>query len=94
MPQLEIHARQRRLILDWTLVGIICACIAAFFDLRSTVQAQTKAFEAMTARMTRIESEAQSAPMNAATKGDIQRLEGRIDQLVSLMLTTQRPNGR
>lgn len=94
MPDIEIRARQRRLILDWTLVAIICACVAAFFDLRSTVHAQTKAFEEMTARMSRIEAEAQSAPATAATKGDIQRLEGRIDQLVSLMLTTQRPNGR
>jgi len=93
MPEIEVSDRRRRLILDWTLVGIICACAAAFFDLRSTVHAQTKAFEEMSVRVMRIESETQTAPANTATKADISRLEGRIDQLVSLMLT-QRPLGR
>ncbi|MCA2992068.1 hypothetical protein [Gemmatimonas sp.] len=86
---IEVTDRRRRLILDWTLVGIIAACVAAFFDLRSTVHAQTKAFEEMSARVIRIESDAKHAPENTATKADISRLEGRIDQLVNLMLTTQ-----
>jgi hypothetical protein len=93
MPAIEVTDRRRRLILDWTLVGIICACGAAFFDLRSTVHAQTKAFDEMSARMARLEADAQQRPENTATKADISRLEGRIDQLVSLMLT-QRPAGR
>lgn len=87
----EIADRRRRIILDWTLVGIICACAAAFFDLRSTVHAQTAAFDAMAVRVGRIESETQTAPANTATKADISRLEGRIDQLVSLMLTQRQP---
>lgn len=93
MAPIEVTDRRRRLILDWTLVGIICACAVAFFDLRATVVGQTKAFDAMSTRLARVEAEAQQRPENTATKADIARLESRIDQLVSLMLT-QRSAGR
>lgn len=89
---IEITDRKRRLIIDWTLVGIIAACVVAFFDQRAVTQANTKALEELTGRMGRIEAQAQNAPANTATKADINRLEGRIDQLVNLMLTTQHRN--
>jgi hypothetical protein len=93
MPDIELSSNRRRIVLDWTLALAVVACIMAFADLRATVTAQTKAFEAVTKRLDDIETRATAAPANAATKGDISRLEGRIDQLVSLMLT-QRPAGR
>lgn len=70
-------------------MGIIAACVVAFFDLRATVHAQTKAFDQLSARLAKVEEGAQTAPANTATKGDIARLEGRIDQLVNLMLSTR-----
>lgn len=87
---IEISERRRRLVIDWVLVGVIVACCTAFFDLRATVQAQTRAFSELSARLDRVESATQLAPQNAATKSDIQRLEGRIDQLVNLMLSNAR----
>lgn len=93
MPEIELTDRRRRIVLDWTLFLAIAACVMAFADLRATVAAQTKAFDAVTKRLDEVEQRAMSAPANAATKGDISRLEGRIDQLVSLMLT-QRASGR
>lgn len=86
---IEVTDRRRRLIIDWTLVGIICACVVAFFDQRAVTTANTQALAELSHRMERVEAEAQSAPANTATKADIARLEGRIDQLVNLMLTTQ-----
>jgi outer membrane murein-binding lipoprotein Lpp len=88
---IEITERRRRLVIDWVLVGVIVACCTAFFDLRATVHAQTKAFDQLSHRIEKVETDAQTAPQNTATKGDIARLEGRIDQLVNLMLTK---NGR
>ncbi len=88
---IEITERKRRLVIDWVLVGVIVACCTAFFDLRATVHAQTKAFDALNKRLEQVEAEAhtsaQQSSQNTATKGDIARLEGRIDQLVNLMLT-------
>lgn len=95
---IEITERKRRLVLDWVLVGVILACLTAFFDLRATVQAQTTSFNELSARLAKVEQEAKQTAdhssqvsQNTATKGDILRLEGRIDQLVNLLLTK---NGR
>jgi hypothetical protein len=86
MPDLAITDRRRRLVLDWTLVLAIAACIMAFADMRATVNAQTHAFEQLSQRLAEIEKRELTAPANTATKGDIARLEGRIDQLVALMM--------
>ncbi len=95
---IEITERKRRLVLDWVLVGVIVACLTAFFDLCATVKSQTTSFNELSARLAKVEEEVKQtaqhsnqASQNTATKGDILRLEGRIDQLVNLMLTK---NGR
>jgi hypothetical protein len=50
---IEITERRRRLVIDWVLVGVIVACCTAFFDLRATVHAQTKAFDQLSHRIER-----------------------------------------
>jgi hypothetical protein len=91
MP-IEVTSQKRRLVLDWVLVGVIVACCTAFFDMRSTVQSQTKSFDALALRLARVEGDLQSVPSSTATKQDIARLEGRIDQLVTMMMAQSQRN--
>lgn len=90
MPEVEISARRRRIVLDWVLVGTVVACLSAFFDLRATVKSQTDAFQQVTQRLDAIEAREQAAPSTVATKADVARLEARIDKLVDVLMQDRR----
>lgn len=94
MPEVEISARRRRIVLDWVLVGAVVACLSAFFDLRATVKSQTDAFEQVTRRLDGIEAREQAAPSTVATKADIARLETRIDKVIDVLMQDRRSLSR
>jgi len=78
---------RRRVAVDLALLGVLFALIAAFFDMRSTQQAQTEAFRAVVLRLDAIENRERAQSTAAATKGDIDRIERRLDRLQELLIT-------
>lgn len=94
MPDVEITARRRRIVLDWVLVGAVVACLSAFFDLRATVKSQTTAFEQVTHRLDGIEAREKTLPETVATKADVARLESRIEKLFDVLMQDRRSSSR
>jgi hypothetical protein len=78
---------RRRVVVDLALLTVLFALIAGFFDMRSTMGAQTDAFRAVTQRLDAIENRERLQTSAAATKGDIDRIERRLDRLQELLIT-------
>jgi hypothetical protein len=78
---------RRRVAVDLALLTVLFALIAGFFDMRSTMSAQTDAFRAVTQRIDAIETRERAQSSATATKSDIDRIERRLDRLQELLIT-------
>jgi tetrahydromethanopterin S-methyltransferase subunit G len=78
---------RRRVAVDLALLCTLFALIAAFADMRAQQQAQTAAFRAVMQRLDAIETRERAQSTAVATKGDIDRIERRLDRLQELFLT-------
>ena len=77
---------RRRVAVDLALLTVLFALIAGFFDMRSTMGAQTEAFRAVTQRIDAIETRERQQSSSAATKADIDRIERRFERLEEILL--------
>jgi hypothetical protein len=78
---------RRRVAVDLALLTVLFALIAGFFDMRSSMRAQTDAFRAVTLRLDAIETRERQQSSATATKSDIDRIERRLDRLQELLIT-------
>lgn len=82
---------RRRLVIDLSLLAVVFALLAGFFDMRSAMRQQTEAFRAVSARLDAIETRERGMPTTTATKGDIDRLERRLDRLQEILMAPRSP---
>ena len=78
---------RRRVAVDLALLTVLFALIGGFFDMRSSMRAQTEAFRAVIQRVDAMETRERVQSTSVATKGDIDRIERRLDRLQELLIT-------